>query len=311
MTDKVKIFKYNYGNCHYYGQGFEEFEVRIALETKLNLPHGTLSVGNDNLSINEVKKVTLSKVNISDLRLKLPQIKRLNLDDTINDIIDNNPYVKNNINLFYQEISSIYNIPYHYMLMIDKDYTIKDILGLTNYKIIVKTHKIIKDPYSNNVRIVSRVDEIKNQIRKLNKLDYSLFFETADLDGEYERLVSAYNKALEHDENPRGFKNEKNREILDNYPLKISEVKDLIIQSENRINNTGYYVNGSSQYHHSTYDEVLAEFDKIYDKIKTKVIRYSFSDIPMNPDSEVTILDCLDSYQLVSRQVNANLKIKK
>lgn len=306
MNDNIKIFKYRHTNCYYYGQGFidDEFYIRIALESKLNLPHGTLNIGTSNLHPNEIKKVTLGKVNLYDLKNSIPELRNINVSDTLNDIISKIPVVKNNIDKFYNHICDIYNIPYHYMKMIDKDYTIGDVINLSNYKIIVKTHKIIKDSLNGKSSVISRVDELKNQIKRLLQLDYSLFFDVNDFSGEYERVLSAYNKALESKDN-----NNKVQNILNTYPGKLSEIKDILFQSENKLCNTGFYVNNDNKYYHDSFENVIKEFDDLYEKIRAKIVRYSYSDIPMNDqNSDITMIDTIDSYVLISRQNNNNIK---
>lgn len=306
MSDNIKIFKYRYTNCYYYGQGFDNDEqyVRIALESKLNLPHNTLNIGTNNLHPNEIKKVTLAKVNLYDLKNNIPELRSINSFDTINDIISRIPYVKNNVDRFYTQICDIYNIPYHYMRVIDKDYTINDVINLSNYKIIVKTHKIIKDSATGKSNIISRVEELKNQIKRLINLDYSLFFEVNDFSGEYERVLSTYNKALESKDS-----NAKIQSILNTHPGKLSEIKDILFQSENKLHNTGFYINNDNKYYHNSFEDIIKEFDELYEKIRAKIIRYSYSDIPMNDkNSDITMLDTIDSYVLVSRQNNNHIK---
>lgn len=53
---KVKIYKYRYKGDIVFAQGQDEKEVRFVLETKLNLPHGTLQEGSDNLSMKQIER---------------------------------------------------------------------------------------------------------------------------------------------------------------------------------------------------------------------------------------------------------------
>lgn len=309
----LQIYKYLYGGSYYYGQGFKEDEIRNALEVKLNLPKNTLKLGNTNIHPIEMKKVLSSKLSVNDIKYVNPNLKNLHINNTLNECISTNNWVSKNFNSFLEQLSYVYNIPPHYMRLIDKDYTIKDILSLSNYKIIIKTHKNIKDNITGEITVISRVDELRSQIVRLMKMDYFLFFEVNDLEGEYERLNAAYQKACEIAKEMQvnlQYVTKKVLETMHSYPRKISDVVEMIEQQNNAYFNTGYYVNGNSVYFHNTYQEILDEFMIIYEKIRSKINRYSFNNIPMFSDKpdDFTMLEYIDSFIIIHNNNNHYLK---
>lgn len=57
---EVRIYKYKVDGKWYYCQGVDEAELRCILESKLDLPEGSLPRGNDQMSLHQVKKIAKS-----------------------------------------------------------------------------------------------------------------------------------------------------------------------------------------------------------------------------------------------------------
>lgn len=367
----IKIYKYNFNGSNYYGQGLDESIVRNCIETRLSLDSGTLPVGFLLTNKYEITKV-VGNANYEYLLrgLKLPLRISINRY-TINGIYQSSPLPRP---LIDKIIRKELNIDYNVYESMDKNTSFLKLLRDSNNKIIIKTHKILKNlvpvpvitdngsryytMQSVVVDIKDKIQEIESWIKRLIRHDYKLITEFEYYEDKIRRLNASLKqsdhiinnlyvydsakKILEKIKDRKGslyldfiklgfisntyskekFTNHTNEEyenliqdfinfhrsMLKEIPIQIEECKQLIKESEIHVYfNTGYYVNHNNKYILNNNEEVSNKLNELYNKIRNKLIRQSFQNVPTSHNPEITLLDYLDSYQIIVNNSKARV----
>jgi hypothetical protein len=326
MSD-VRIYRYYYNRNKYYGEGMNEKHVRLGIEYKLGLEPGTLNAGSTKVGLAERKRVTSNRTTLNYFKSSTNLKGKRIIDSTIDQIKDMSGI--RNDDIIKKNLSKCLNIPKDLIdEKYDEDLKMRDWAKLSMDKILVKTHKFQKEERVEGsltsegmsftksnalVGAISRVDQIRDLVKKLVSLDYNIIFDHLDLDDMYSRKLSSYNKSIKlvDDHKASVAQRKKAEELIRTLPKEISDLKQQIIMRDSSYHNIGYYVNWNDNYPHKTFEEFLQELDTIYDKLVIKVSSYGYNYIPIEEGKEITIEEYLHSYQLVRSQNNSYVKIKK
>lgn len=285
---KQRIYKYWHNGTYLYGQGVNEEYIRIAIETKLELNEGTLPAGSV-MSYKHERKVTSREPNTYWLK------KRLRLSDstdvstlTFNDIINTSklpPIIINKI--VGAELGVSTNV-----LRKLQNYNVKDVIKLSNNKLQVKCHKIVqKNPRGADI-VISRVDEIRDNLIMLLDLDYKLIVHYNNYIERCDLLTRRLRKVLPYEE----------KEKLAN---ELIDLKKKLKVEDKITHNTGYYVQTDDEYEYDSMKKMIDKFDKIHLDLSNKIDRLSFNRMKFN--DLMSFDDALGMYQVVRRRTNDNM----
>ena len=309
------VFKYSYKGNNLYGQGLDEAHVRSCIETRKGLPQGTLRKPSF-IKSSDMKKIS----NDPDwdallLKLSLPESHK---SKTLKEIYNKCSLKSNVITIIICDELNIEKSLYN---SLDKDtVTLGDLSKYTNNKLLVRISKHIKKPVTKEVfdgvsykyttrntliSIQSRPKLIRKEIDRLFKRDYTLLTDR-DFESEITMLESSLYRALSALKNPKNRNNEKLISIKNNAPNEIKDLKEAKKKYENIIHNTGYYVHdNNNEYEYKNYIELNEAFDNYYEKLRLRITRNYMDNIVMKGDS-LTLLELLDSYELIKRANNEN-----
>jgi hypothetical protein len=332
----LKVYKYEYSGLKYYGQGIREIEVRRALEHKLNLEIGTLPKGTSKIRPAELKRIVFSK---SDLRY-ISSLTNIKITSLFKASIQN---IQDKTNNDRQQVNSLLskelNVDIEVLEKMDNSVKISEILKMSKDKILVKTHKRIKEKVSvrssgeegmeyttKNVLVdtISRADELKTYIKRLFDKDYSLILDLKDPEMYAQKLTMSLSKSKKYINTPnhihiaklKGKKDaaqiitnekRKHQERINTLPGEIRYYNNLIKMMYSKSYGTGYYV--ADKYLHNNHDEVREAFDECYKILKTRMQRNNLNYIQYN-DTGFTIEEYLDSYMLFEEDNNKHVRVK-
>jgi hypothetical protein len=338
------IYEFYHDGLKYYGQGFNELEVRRALEYKLNLPIGTLRTGRSDLKKSLLKSISYSEPDLRLLCKMLRMRPRKLISSKVQFIIDNAKKNKQQVlSLLSRELNVDRNET-DKVLDNNPDVKISDLIKISRSKILVKTFKIIKHKevnrqlvedtkvsYSNIVvreEYIDRVAEIKEYIDRLLMQDYSLIIDLKDPENLVENTKMSINKAKSYFR--KGFsarvkeystknpglsipeikqriqeESVKFSDRLVKLPSQLEEAEKLVNMIYRRNHNTFYYV--GDDYLHTNYQQVMNAFNQCYEVIKKKMAKNNLNYIPYN--DEFTLEEYLDSWWLISRGINDTVRV--
>lgn len=333
----MRVYKFNNAGKKYYGQGVAEEEVRICMESRLNLAPGTLAPGTSKLSISEIRKVSTGRPNVNELR------SRLNLRGNIQSMSPNrmSSLTKKDIQQICSVISKTLNVPREYVDS-NVDSPLSLLLKASLDKILVDTHKFIKVSRTNKVveedgvRLVhkmvvtgleSRVDAFRETIRRLLSQDFSLLVEAKNTDhkirqaeiaiGRDSKIAKLLDRRIKEDDTDdieseiQRLKEKKNNDSIDDPRTELEKLLQEKALEESVILNTGFYVNAAGYDNGiKDYPQLVQEFDNLYGKIRRKLVGICFDRLPYDPKNpEITMLDALDSYLVIEH--NRYVRVSK
>lgn len=330
----LKFYKFFHNGLRFYGQGVREDHVRLSVEAKIGLEQGTLRPGTDDLSVQEIKKITSHYYHLGSVARALQIRKRLkgNIKKLSIGFFRSSSALSDEE--FERRFCSIFNIDYEEFKNPDLEYfndkysrganditsinqlTLGQLLKKYSYdRIAAKTHKQIKrveytkkviadgmqyDPVNVPVATLSRIDEMKALVLQLTSRDYRVFADNIDRDSELQKLEAGYNKSVSFLESVTGKESpkeiEKHRQRVSELPDQIAAMKAEIGWYNNIYHNTGYLVNFNNNYEYKNYDEVKAAFQEIYEKVRHKIIMHGYQYIPIREGSQISMIEYLDSF---------------
>jgi hypothetical protein len=295
--EDVKTYKYYIDNKIYYGQGFQESHVREALAYRLGYPSNMLNVGSQSFNRFEKTYVINSIMPVRSLAKKLRingNIKEMSIGEIANkshlDINGVKNTISNSLRILQEDIDDF-----------PTDKPIRRLFSKSLLKIKVKTHKIISNGLYKDPIIICKVETAISNIKKLLALDYNLIFELENIESNIGKLIYTCLN-LESELNKEYNKNNfKLKEKLNDFKNELSDYQNLNNQLLSRNYNTAYFV--SSNYSYKNFNEMVEDFDKVYEKLRIKLKRYYIADV-IDPKTGFTLLELLDSFVLTKRLNN-------